>query len=485
MTKKLRLTSLLLAIALLFSTLSLAVSAEGFTYDDEDNLNCKSIFMLNLDTNTVVFTKNPDKRLPEASLTKIMSYIVAVENIPNFETVKITVPQSVADELSGTGSSMADLYVNEEFTGLQLLYLMMVPSGNDASLVLAKYYDSLQIEVDPISDDSLDSSDSENKDENTNEEDSEKTPNIPTFIDLMNQKAAELGCNDTNFTNPHGLYDPNHYSTARDMAKITQYALSLPFFSEITGVTYYEVPPTNIINESRYVYSTNKMLSQTAENAEYYYSYATGIKTGSLNESGYCIAAAGLYEGYSYIVIAMGSPYINEDGIRINYHGEMVDAKNLLRWAFLNLERKNVALVGDLMGDVMLEYAWKKDKLQVVAGENVSAILPKNVKTSSIIKVVDLPEKVHAPIKKGDVIGKATLTYADKEIASIPLVASESVEKSEIIQTIQQGQNFFSSPVFLIIVLAIVILIILYIILVIIYRSKKKKLRNVRRYRDI
>ena len=134
-----------LLAALLLLAAPLSASAEGFTFnwdsDDNQGPHCKSLFMLNLDTDTVVYTYNPDEPLPMASMTKIMTYIIAYESIPDLENTVITVPQSVETELLGTGSSLAGVQVGEELTAHTLLYLMMVPSGNDAALTLMKYVD--------------------------------------------------------------------------------------------------------------------------------------------------------------------------------------------------------------------------------------------------------------------------------------------------------------------------------------------------------
>ena len=139
-----------MAALCLLTALAVPVSAEGFDYTwDQDTENnpggphCKAYLMLNLDTDTVVYSDNADEQLPMASLTKIMTYIVAYENIPDIENARITIPQSVVDELSGTGSSVATFDVGETYTGLDMLYLMMVPSGNNAALTLAKYVDQL------------------------------------------------------------------------------------------------------------------------------------------------------------------------------------------------------------------------------------------------------------------------------------------------------------------------------------------------------
>lgn len=436
---------------------------EGFVCDRLTDPNSESIFMVSLDTGTVVFTMNPDERRPMASLTKIMTYIVVSETVSDLQNTRTTVPESVAEELAGTGSSLAEIQTGEEFSIYDLLNLMMVPSGNDAALTLAKYVDAMRI---PAEDSAFD----------------EDGDGVLSFVELMNRKAQELGCTNTHFVNPHGLHDENHYTTAREMATITQYALTLPYFSEITSQTYYTQAPTNMTSEERTVTTTNRMLLSYMEE---YYTYATGIKTGSLNESGYCIAASGFYDGYSYLVICLGSPYIDEDGNYTNYHGEMYDAATLFRWAFTSIENKTIVMDGDLIAEVDLKYVWDKDRLQVVAQGNVTAMMPIDLDESNIKMELDLPESVKAPVKKGDEIGTATYTYKGEVLAVVPLVAAESVERSEIVQTIEQGKEIITSPWFLITAGIILVLLAAYIALAVAMNRKRRKMRRIKKYRDL
>lgn len=477
--------------------------AYGFTYEfssEGGGPHCKSILMKNMDTGTIVYSLNTDEERPMASLTKIMSYIVVSEVIEDLNNTVITVPQSVVDTLEGTFSSNADILVGEELTVYQLLNLMMIPSGNDAALTLATYIDSLNITVGQLeemhkrsqaglsSENSSASSDSSPQDtstEDTESSDADEDPNtVLSFVDMMNRKAKELGCEHTNFTNPHGLHHPDHYTTANDMMTMTLYAMRLPYFTEITGTTFYELKPTNLVSELRYRYSTNYMLYPNNEEG-YYSPYVTGIKTGSHNEAGYCLASSAASDGYTYVTIAMGSPSVDANGNTINTRGDMLDTKELYEWAFNNLEIKTIAENGALMGDVELKYAWRKDRLQVVAGTNVSAVLPANVEGTSIIPILDLPESVATPVKKGDIIGSATLTYADQEIGTVQLVAAETVERSEMMMTLEKGKAVLSSKWFHLILIGLVVLLALYIILLIMYRKKRRKKKRVKRFRDM
>lgn len=492
-----------MAALCLLTALAVPVSAEGFDYTwDQDTENnpggphCKAYLMLNLDTDTVVYSDNADEQLPMASLTKIMTYIVAYENIPDIENARITIPQSVVDELSGTGSSVATFDVGETYTGLDMLYLMMVPSGNNAALTLAKYVDQLYAQGQITGGDVANAGDDpEAAASGTGSSSGELAPAYGEegfdgsdytgrsyFVDLMNQKAQELGCVNTHFTNPHGLHNENHYSTARDMVTIAKYAMSLPHFTEITGTAYYEYHPVDEPDNIRACSTTNRMLTNSLGNDgyNYYYTYATGIKTGSHDQAGYCIVASASAYGYTYVVCCLGCPSVDSD-----LHGEMLDAASLFRWALTQLESKTIAAQGDILTEVTLDYAWQKDTLQLVAKDNVSVMLPKSVDLSSIIVTVDVPESVQAPVERGQEVGTATMSYAGEAIATVTLVAAESVARSEMLQFISQGTSVLTSPWFLIIMGIILLLIIVYIILILLYRRKQKQLRRVRKYRDL
>lgn len=477
-----------LALAVFCSTSALA---EGFSFDwdvgdGNTEPHCKALVLLNLDTDTIVYTLNPDEELPMASMTKIMTYIVAWEIIPNLENTTITMPQSVEDDLIDTGSSVADMWPGESFLGRDLLYMMMVPSGNNAALTLAKYVDSLyadgQLPADPEYD-ALAQEAAANWADPAGYGSTDYT-GVSYFVYLMNQKAKELGCSHTHFTNPHGLHHENHYASARDMATITKHAMGLPNFMEIVGTTAWNYSPQNDTNVVRTAHTTNKMLLNTIDENSgrtYYYSLATGIKTGSLDEAGYCITASATAYGYTYVAVAMG----DIEGYNQGIHREMLDCASLFRWALTRLEKKTVAVQGDVLTSVKLKYAWKKDELLLAAGENAAVMLPSSVDSTSILIDPDVPESVEAPIRKGEQIGTATLSYAGKVIATVSLVASESVAKSEALQVWEQGQDVLTAPWFLMIMAVILALIIVYIILILLYRRKQKQLRRVKRFRDM
>ena len=145
--------------------------------------------------------------------------------------------------------------------------------------------------------------------------------------------------------------------------------------------------------------------------------------------------------------------------------GEMKDSYNLYKWAFTNLESKKILSKETAVDEVKLNYAWNKDTLLVMPKEDYSTILPQDISASSVIIKTDLPESIDAPVKKGDILGTATLSYAGQDLTTVDLVASESVERSELLHTTDTLKSILSSPWFLAIAIIIVLLVIIYIIL--------------------
>jgi D-alanyl-D-alanine carboxypeptidase (penicillin-binding protein 5/6) len=240
-----------------------------------------------------------------------MTYIVSVENIEDVENTRVEIKQDVIDLLSGTGSSMSglDYKIGEKVKVIDLLYCLMVSSGNDAALVLADYIGGGDISL---------------------------------FVNAMNEKAKELKLENTHFMNPHGLHDDNHYTTPRDMYTLTKHALKNETFKEITSTPRYIVSATNMSGERRL--TTTNYLQNTTTN--YYYQYAKGVKTGFTDEAGRCLVSTASYNGYNYMCIVMGCPG------KSNRH--FADSKALYRWAFNNFSFKEIAKSTERSRSVLL-----------------------------------------------------------------------------------------------------------------------------------
>ena len=427
----------MLTLLVLFCT---ALSASAISFDYSEPLESDTVLLVNMDTGIPVLEKNADKVRYPASLTKIMTYIVAYENIEDVYNTRVEIRQEVLNPLLGTGSSMSglDYKVGESITVIDLLHCMMVNSGNDAALVLADY---------------------------VGKGDTDK------FVQMMNDKALELGCKNTHFVNPHGLHDNDHYSTARDLYTITSYALALPLFADITNTaTYY------CEGDDYPLVTTNYMIDKN-RGGDYYYTYAKGVKTGTTDEAGRCLITTGIADGYAYMCICMGAPYENSD-----HNGAMTDAKGLLRWALTQLELARTLSVDTIGCEVGVNFCDDKDSIHLYPKENVNTILPKDRKNEDIRIVCDAPESIDAPVKKGDVFGTVTVYYKDNALKTVDLVAGEDLEKSEITYTMYVFKTVLKSWQFWLAVIIAVALLIVYIVLISHIRTKNKK-RRVKKYR--
>lgn len=451
--KLLSLFTALLSLSVLLPSVKVD-AAETKGYESDYQPQSAAVELVNLNTGAVVYEKNPDRKQYPASTTKIMTYIIAAEKIKDLDGTKITVTKRVVDMLLGTGSSLGGILAGDVVTAKQLLNLMMVPSGNDAALMLADYVGH---------------------------------GDVSAFVDMMNEKAKELGCTGTHFANPHGLQDENHYTTAHDLAIITKYALNLPYFTEITSQLSYTCTPVGgpRAGKSFTRATTNLLINKNAEGGKYYYQFAKGVKTGHTDEAGYCLVSTATAEGITYLCVALGAPSIDKNGRPISARGEMTDSVAIYKWAFKNLQMKSVIKEQDPLAEVKLEYAWNKDTLRLVAEKNFQILLPNNVSPSSVIITPKVPEKLSAPVKKGQVVGTATLSYAGQTLGTVNLVAAESVERSEVLHTADRVHLILTSHWFLLIAGIIILLLLIYLILALVYNRKKKKLRKVKKYRKM
>lgn len=426
-------------------------TAGAISYPNDVKTTSKSILLVNMDSDQVVFEKNADEKKYPASTTKIMTYIVAYEHINDIDNTKIEIKKSVLDELEGTGSSLANVaeHVGEKMSAIDLLYSMMVPSGNDAAMVLADYVGK---------------------------------GNIDAFVDMMNEKAEELGCENTHFQNPDGLHNEDHYTTARDLYKISSYALTLPKFAEISNTTvYYCEGDTVPLITTNYLIDSNR-------GGEYYYTYAKGIKTGTTDQAGRCLVTTASADGYSYLLVLLDSPY--KEGEYEEY-GTFTDAADLFRWALTSLELETIATAETPVCEQKVNLAWGKNKVLLVPQKSLSAIIPKDVEDENIVVETDVPESIDAPLDKDTVVGTETIYYKDsntgekQEIATVNLVSSEKVDRSGILFVLSVIGTLFQSYWFLMVIAIIVLILLIYFIIAKIHNVRSKKRNKVKRYRNL
>ena len=424
----------------------LPVSAVSFTPDSE--IHSEAAYLINLDTGIVIYEKNADKQEYPASLTKIMTAILALENIPDIDNTLITAPPYLFDELYKTGASTADFRPYETAPAKDLLYGMILQSACEAASILADHVGG---------------------------------GSIPKFVEMMNTKAQEIGATSTHFSNPHGLFDANQYTTARDMALITQYAMKLSKFNEISNTISYTIGTTNKHSETRTVSHTNLMLDKV-KGGEYYYQYAKGIKTGTLDESGRCLVSSASKDGYNYLLVTLNAPLKDESGNNKFYN--FMDAQTLYNWAFKYFSYTNILTTQEEMGQVPVKFSSGKDYVLVESSEDYSTLWPSTLDLSAIQRVINLEEEVVAPVQKGAKLGTMELRLSGETLISVELVAKNDVERSEFDYNIYLAKQFMSSAWFKTALAVIVVLVLLYIIVhTTSNRKKRRKMKRVTKKR--
>ncbi len=442
MKRLIRFLSLTL-VTVLLTALMLSAPASALTFDCDVEKFSDSMLMVNLDTGMEVFAKDADAKRYPAALTKIMTYIVVAEYYDNFDT-KITVKQSCIDAVINQGMfcSGIDWYIGDSVTVTDLLYAMMLPAGQDATMVL----------VDAVS-----------------EGDTAK------FVDMMNAKAQELGCTGTNFTNPFGNHSENHYTTARDLYTITKYAMGLPLFSKIVNTsTYY------INDDEDNPFITSNWMVDFGRGGEYYYVYATGVKNATTVEAGRCLVATAVYDGYAYMCICLHAPYDEKEEENEQYC--MIEAANMFRWAFLNLSFVTPVTKDTPICEQKVDHAWDTDSILLSPESDLNVILPYDYSDADLKITPDNTDPVSAPISKGDVVTTATVSYKGEAFMTINLVSSQDVGVSPILYTTDAIRGVLTSPWFLLAVGLIVVLFIVYVSVSASYAKKKRRDKRTRKH---
>jgi len=422
------------------------------------DVTCDAVYMVNLDTDMVVYEKNGHKQKYPASMTKLVTCMITLEYFSDPKSENVTISRDVMtnDTLLKNGVwSTGALKEGERIDLEALLYCAMLPSDNYAALAIA-YFVSAE------------------KGDGT----------LLWFIDRMNEKAIELGCNDTQFMNPHGLYHEDHYTTAHDMYLLAKNAMQVPGFANIVSTTVYNRKATNKndfaeTNGKYRLENTNKMLSTAYEGDGYYYQYVKGIKTGFIQAAGHTLATYATRNGYSYITILM------DDGATKNSEKNycMIDAKALYQWAFTSLDLKELVSAASPVATVGIDLAWSVDTLDLYPAESFTTLTLNNVESSSIMVKKNIPDTITAPVKKGDKLGTADLIYGSEVVGQIELVAGETVERSELLYVLSLGSSLFGSPVFIALLAVVSVGIVGYLVFSMLRSRNVGSVKRVRRYR--
>ena len=438
-----RFCGILLCILILFSLSFpvLADDAPSFSVD------AKAALLLDLNSGRVLYSQNADERLYPASLTKIMTCMLALEISFLDETVTVS---SEALEGLGEDSSSAGLLAGEELSMRELLYCVMISSANEACNVVAEAVSG----------------------------------SVSSFVDLMNQRAAELGCTGTHFVNPHGLHDENHYTTARDLSIITQAALKNEVFVTICTAAEHTVPATNL-SGPRELYTTNYLISNHTTGI-YYYPKAKGIKTGFTTPAGRCLVTMASGNGLNLLSIVMGAATVQQaDGSWLMK--SFPEAKALLEYGFSHYREYTLVSPLNPLGKLPVRLSSNSESVVYAPASTVSAILPTDYDELLLRTVINLesPDGIDAPVRKDQVLGTVEVYYDHELIGRSDLLAISEVERSAAEQVIHQTNTFFHSSLWkwILFILIFLLIIIAVIYLLRIYRVREARRRRADKYK--
>ena len=445
--KKNKILPFLISICLLFSLFAPAASA----LDDPPLHSAKPVVLADMDSGRLLFEMNKDEQRSPASLTKIMTVLLAVEALERGEVSLDEMVTAQADCLAGlnTDSSTSGIQPGEIISYQDLLYCAMVHSANEACNILAHRVSG----------------------------------SVPAFVELMNRRAAELGCTNTHFSDPNGLSNENHYTTAYEMYLITREALEHPLFAEICNTRGYDMAATNL-SQARSFANSNALITADSEyGSSYVYPAAAGVKTGFTQLAGYCLVSTAEKDGVRLLAVVMGCDGWLNAGI--DEYENFTDSIRLYNWAFENFSYRQAVSSLSTVTRVEVENAVETDAYASLRPQNdVTLLLPKDLNLGSIeLSPTIYTEKLVAPIEAGTVLGRAEILIDGRSYGSVDLVNALKVELSRREFVTQRVHQTFSSPWIIVLIVVLAILAIGYLTLVLRYRAQRRK--YLRRKREL
>ena len=369
-------------VILLFIAASLFVTNLALAAPNPPNIVAKSAIVIDAATGKVLYSRNAEERRYPASTTKIMSLIVALEHSNLDEMV------TTSKNASGTDGSTLWLAEGEKLKMIDLLYGIMLVSGNDATVAVAEHISG----------------------------------SVEKFSRLMTDKAHRIGAKDTNFTNPNGLPDPNHFSTAHDLARITAYGYKNFLFAEIIN-TKNKVIPWAGKDFDRDLYNENRML--------WLYEGGNGVKTGYTDAAGRCLVSGAKRNGIQLITVVLDSDTMWDDSIA------------LLDFGFTQVKPEEILSQDDILKTIRVANG-KSSAVKLIASTNLVVPISGDNK-EEFSTVIDSPNKIEAPVVKGQKLGEVRVFYQNTEIATVDLLASENIDRKSFFSMLtERVLSFFS-----------------------------------------
>ena len=385
----------------------------------------EAAILVNCLNGEVMFEQNSDKQIYPASTTKIMTALLTLEAIDrgeiNLNSAFLITPDMLED-LPADGSSM-QLKEGEAMTVQYLLEGLMVESGNDAAQALAVIV----------------------------------CGDVPTFVERMNNKAEELGLSGTHYMNVHGLHDEEHYTTAADLCTLSREAMKNKTFRSIVAMSQANIPATDKVG-ARTLINTNGLLS-TLKYPNYFYQYATGIKTGHTSQAGYCLVSSAQKGDLEVIGVVMNCK--TEDD-------RHYDSKNLLAYAIDNYKAVTAITQGDMVGEIKVRFGSGTDHTTLSTNSNIIVTVPEDANSEDLKIETSLPEYMAAPVNEGDKIGTVNVVLNGEVVGSGDLIADFSVKRHPLgflMQFFSYIWSFWFVKILIVILAAALVIFIIYMII--------------------
>lgn len=404
-------------------------------------------------TDTLMYAYQADEKMYPASMTKVMTCLLALELCSDLNEV-VTVSQSALAGIDWT-SSAAGLVAGEELTMEQLLYCLMVKSANDAACVIAEHLGGSQ----------------------------------EAFVEKMNEKAAELGCENTHFVNVHGLHDEEHYTTARDMVKIMIAALEHDLFNTLYSTVTYTLPATNK-SEAREFTTTNYMMDEGL--SRYYDSRVIGGKTGFTTPAGRCLVSVSEADGMRLLTVVMGTKtQYYSDGWTVKRYGSFEETQSLMDLVYTNCTSTKVLSSSQILEQFPVSGG--ETATQGYVKESVAVTLPAASDLSLLQYEYVINDGVlSAPVEQDASIGYVRVWYRDQCVAQVEMYSALAVARAEksafrVLSSTLESENGIWQTVLLVVlgILGLILVLLLVNQIVqsvkrVINRKKRRKRRTAR-----
>lgn len=409
-------------VATSFGVENYSLNTSNTNISSSISISSPSCALIEVSTGKILYEKNANEVRYPASTTKIMTAILALENC---ELTDIAIVSHNAINSIPADYVTSNLKEGEELTIEQLLNVLLIYSANDAAIVLAEHISG----------------------------------SVSNFSNLMNEKAKEIGCQNTHFVNPNGIHNDNHISTSYDLALIAQYAMKNNTFREIVQKTKYTLPATNKYSKAdRTFTTTNDLLLKNTSNSKsnYYYPDATGVKTGYTGEAGNCLVSSAKRDNMEVIAVVLGAGF-TKDGLSEKF----LDSITLLDYGFSHYSLKTLQEKNSVLQEVKVSGATKEtENLKVAIKEDIQILVENGTDLGTLQPEVTI-NNLSAPISKGTTVGRITYAIHGENYTS-ELIAEDDVASSKFL------------PLLLRIALIIITLYLIYLLLKSDKNNKKK-----------